>query len=161
MSNNLSNEEKARLYDEMQKKEERDRAAALAKKRVTINWFWFTVGCILIIIVAAIYLSESSEPTSTPTLSGQGSNYIKKYSGSYNIGQDAVELYVLKDDGTCTWTWTSSSGDTQEKDGSWSAKEGYIRIAIDGSIGTVVEEYFLTDGKFVTKENSNRFLIKR
>ncbi len=161
MPDNLSNEEKARLYDEMQKKEALDKAVALAKKRATMKWVWFTGVCILVFIVAVIYFSIPSKPIPAPTLSGEDSNYITKYSGTYTIGQDAVETYALKDDGTCTWTWTGSSGDSQEKDGTWSAKEGYIRIAISGSIGTVVEEYFLTNDQFVTRENSNRFLVKK
>jgi hypothetical protein len=99
---------------------------------------------------------------STNTL-GQTSSFTKKYSGAYNIGRNAVEAYALKQDGTCTWIygWMSNGKlQTQKKYGSWTAREGYIRISIKGNTGIIVEEYLLKNGKFVNTEDSSRYLIK-
>jgi hypothetical protein len=108
------------------------------------------------LLIVGISLSSTSV--------GQVTNFIKKYSGAYNIGRDAIEAYALKADGTCIWIygWTSNGKlQTQKKYGKWTAREGYIRISINGNTGTIVEEYALKNGKFVNKEDSSRYLIKR
>ncbi len=90
--------------------------------------------------------------------------YLKKYSGAYNIGRDGVEAYALKEDGTCTWIygWMSNGKlQTQQKNGTWTAREGYIKISINGNTGTIIEEYTLKNGQFVSKDDSNRYLKKR
>jgi hypothetical protein len=97
------------------------------------------------------------------TAFGQTNNFIKKYSGAYNIGRDAVEAYALKADGTCVWIygWTGNGKlQTQKKYGTWTAREGYIRISINGNTGTIVEEYVMKNGRFVSKEDSSRYLVK-
>lgn len=90
-------------------------------------------------------------------------NYIKKYSAAYTIGSDTGEAYALKEDGTCKWIYGWMSNDklkTQKKYGTWTAREGYIRISVSGNTGVIVEEYILKNGRFVNKEDSNRYLIK-
>ena len=90
-------------------------------------------------------------------------NYVKKYAGTYTIGQDTGETYALKEDGTCTWIYGWMSSDklrTQKKHGKWTAREGYIRISVSGNTGIIVEEYVLKNNQFVNNEDSNRYLIK-
>ncbi len=90
-------------------------------------------------------------------------NYIKKYSAAYSIGNETGEAYALKEDGTCTWIygWMSSGKlKTQKKYGTWTAREGYIRVSVSGNTGIIVEEYILKNGRFVNKEDSNRYLVK-
>ena len=91
-------------------------------------------------------------------------NYVKKYSGAYNIGLDGVEAYALREDGTCVWIygWMSNGKmQTQQKSGTWTAKDGYISISINGNTGIIVEEYVFKNGRFVNKEDPSRYLKKR
>lgn len=90
-------------------------------------------------------------------------SYVKQYSGSYNIGQDAVEAYALREDGTCTWVYGWISGgnvQSQKKYGTWAASEGYIKISIKGKTGVIVEEYILKSKRFTNKTDSSRYLIR-
>ncbi|MEO7988763.1 MAG: hypothetical protein ABI663_04425 [Chryseolinea sp.] len=90
-------------------------------------------------------------------------NYIKKYSAAYNIGQDTGEAYSLKENGTCTWIYEWKNNGklkTQKKYGTWTAREGYLRISVSGNTGIIIEEYILKNGRFVNKEDSNRYLVK-
>lgn len=99
-----------------------------------------------------------------PFLTEAQTDWIAKYSGAYGISPDGIEAYALRPDRTCSWIYGWKEGGqikTKQKSGSWSAKEGYIRIAINGNTGVIVEEYYMRNGKFVNKDSSSRYLMKK
>jgi hypothetical protein len=73
-------------------------------------------------------------------------NYLKKYAGAYNVmvGNDGSEAFALAANGSAVWIygWKDSLGklQTQKKYGEWTAKEGYIKITINGNTGKIVQE---------------------
>jgi len=97
-------------------------------------------------------------------------SFLKKYSGTYSIivdgysGDDA-EAYTLADNGGAVWVYgyKDSSGrvQTQQKKGSWTAREGVITITINGNTGKITEVYRLKNGRFVNSEETSRWLKKR
>jgi len=92
--------------------------------------------------------------------------FLKRYSGSYSImvGSDGSEAYALAENGSAVWVygWKDSSGklQTQKKSGNWTAKEGYIKVTIQGNTGAIVQEYKLTNGRFVSVDDSRAYLKK-
>jgi hypothetical protein len=90
-------------------------------------------------------------------------DYLTKYAGAYNV-IDGVEAFTLKSDGSAMWVYGWVEGGkvkTTQKYGSWSARQGYIKIEINGNTGSIVEEYEFKGGKFRSKEDYSRYLVKR
>lgn len=91
-------------------------------------------------------------------------DYLSKYAGAYNVSPDGVEAFSLKADGTALWVYgwkENGKVKTTQKTGTWSASLGYIKIEINGNTGIIVEEYVFKAGKFRSKEDFSRYLIKR
>lgn len=101
---------------------------------------------------------------------GAQNSFLKKYSGSYNImvtgySGETAEAYALAENGGAVWVYgykdASGRVKTQQKNGSWTAREGEITITINGNTGKITEVYRLKGGKFVNSEDSSRWLKKR
>jgi hypothetical protein len=95
--------------------------------------------------------------------------YLQKYAGAYTIvvsgySGDASEAYALKPDGNAVWIygWRDGHGklQTQKKYGTWSTREGYLRISIAGNTGKIIEEYKMKNGRFVSTDSNDRYLKK-
>jgi len=92
--------------------------------------------------------------------------YLKKYTGAYSVmvGNDGSEAFALAANGSAVWIngWKDSSGkpQTQKKYGEWTAKEGYIKITINGNTGKIVQEYRMKNGRFVNVDDSRMYLKK-
>ena len=101
---------------------------------------------------------------------GAQNSFLKKYSGAYNImvtgySGEAAEAYALTEDGGAIWVYgyKDSSGkvQTQQKRGTWTAREGEITIIINGNTGKITEIYRWRNNKFVNTEDSSRWLKRR
>lgn len=95
--------------------------------------------------------------------------YLKTYSGGYTIevkglrNTGDVELYVLADNGKAQWMNLATAGRKEpeimtRKFGTWTAKDSYIEISIDGNTGQLVEEYEMKNGVFYNKNIPDRYL---
>ena len=80
------------------------------------------------------------------------------------IGNDGSEAYALGVNGSAVWVngLKDASGklQTQKKSGTWTAKEGYIKVTIQGNTGAIVQEYKLKNGRFVSVDDSRAYLKK-
>ena len=91
-------------------------------------------------------------------------NYLKKYAGTYAIApDDGVEIFKLYESGNASWFYRFGRGTSQvqTKSGKWSASIGYIKVSIQGNSGVIDEVFRLKNGKFVSDDDSNRYLIKK
>lgn len=128
----------------------------------------FMKSFVLLFTLAFSHCTERKYQTANE-IAGVDDTYLKIYSGGYTIEVDGlgitgdVELYVLADNGKAQWMYLVTSGRKEpeimsRKYGSWSAKDSYVRISIDGNTGQLIEEYEMKDGVFRNKENQNRYL---
>lgn len=80
------------------------------------------------------------------------------------VGSDGSEAYALGEDGSAVWIngWKDSKGklQTQKKYGNWTAREGYIKVTINGNTGKIVQEYKLKNDRFVSVDDSRAYLRK-
>ena len=91
------------------------------------------------------------------------------YSGGYTIEVNGLpttretELHVLADNGKAQWMHLRTNEGAEpdvlsRKYGTWTASSSYIRIAIDGNTGQLIEEYEMRNGVFYNKESADRYL---
>lgn len=91
-------------------------------------------------------------------------DYLKKYAGTYSIApDDGVEQFRLSDNGNAYWLyrWGKGSNQVQTKNGKWVASSGYIKVSIQGNSGIIDEIFRLKSGKFISDDDSKRYLIKK
>ncbi len=95
------------------------------------------------------------------SLSAQNKAMLAKYAGTYNMvvnGQAVTagsDKYVLKPDGSATWTMYSSIKPDGTKDnkpvvtsGSWTAEEGVIHLSFAMQGETLLSDFTFKDGAF-------------
>lgn len=95
---------------------------------------------------------------------------MQKHAGNYKIeviglsSKDAVEVYLLKEDGDADWLWVYDIAGTRKiddrSDGWWSMKDSTITISIRGNSGIMEEVYKLDGEYFRNVDIKKRFLVK-
>ena len=105
--------------------------------------------------------AEKYDKPNNPYLTSYAGGYTIEVKGLGNTGD--VELYVLADNGKAQWMLLKTAGRAEpeimtRKYGTWTAKDSYMKISIDGSTGQLIEEYEMKGGVFYNKESSDRYL---
>lgn len=95
---------------------------------------------------------------------------MHKHAGNYKIevagvsSKDAVEVYLLKEDGNANWLWVYDIAGTKKiddrKDGWWTILDSTITISIRGNSGIIEEVYKLNGEYFRNVDIKERFLVR-
>ncbi len=90
------------------------------------------------------------------------------FSGNYKIevdgvsSKDAVEVYLLKNDGTAEWLWVYDIANSKRiddrKNGWWTIQDNIIKINIRGNSGVIEEVYKSENGSIRNTQLKRRFL---
>jgi hypothetical protein len=92
-----------------------------------------------------------------------------KYAGAYTVeldnmsSNDAMEVYILRKDGTAKWMYLKNDGSgganiESEKPGSWKGTETSISITCEGNSGFITEDFQLKQGRFSDTLTGERYL---
>lgn len=125
---------------------------------------------IIFTVISLIILLVACKTENPKTIEVNNNEYMAKYAGGYtiqvigHISKDDAEAYALNKNGRAKWMYIVNDGlgnakVMSEKDGSWTAEEGKIKIIVQGNTGPIEEDYILKNGRFVNTLINDRYLL--